>query len=75
MEAETCLAELKAREQKASVLLVGHEPDFSETISAMLGLDDPASIKVRKASLTGLEVTDFRPGQAELHFLVPLKFM
>jgi hypothetical protein len=69
------LAELKAREQKASVLLVGHEPDFSETISAMLGLDDPASIKVRKASLTGVEVTDFRPGQAELHFLVPSKFM
>ncbi len=34
-----------------------------------------ASIKVRKASLTGLEVTDFRPGQAELHFLVPSKFM
>ena len=75
METETCLAELKAREQKASILLVGHEPDFSETISAMLGLDDAASIKVRKASLTGVEVTDFRPGQAELHFLVPSKFM
>jgi phosphohistidine phosphatase len=75
MTPETCLTELKARQQKASVLLVGHEPDFSETISAMLGLRDAAPIKVRKASLTGLELTDFRVGQAELHFLVPSKFM
>ena len=75
MTAETCLAELKACQEKASVLLVGHEPDFSETIAAMLGLRDAAAIKVRKASLTGVELLDFQAGQGQLHFLVPVRLM
>jgi phosphohistidine phosphatase len=75
MTAETCLIELKACQGKASVLLVGHEPDFSETISTMLGLKDPAAIKVRKASLTGVELLDFQAGQGQLHLLVPARLM
>ena len=75
MTAETCLMELKACQEKASVLLVGHEPDFSETIAAMLGLRDAAAIKLRKASLTGVELTDFQAGQGQLHFLVPARLM
>ena len=67
--------ELKACQEKASVLLVGHEPDFSETIAAMLGLGDAAAIKLRKASLTGVELTDFQAGQGQLHFLVPARLM
>jgi phosphohistidine phosphatase len=75
MTPETCLMELKAWQEKASVLLVGHEPDFSETIAAMLGLRDSAALKVRKASLTGVELLDFRPEQGQLHFLVPARLM
>jgi len=75
MTAETCLMELKDRQGKASVLLVGHEPDFSETIAEMLGLSDAAAIKVRKASITGVELLDFRAGQGQLHFLVPTRLM
>jgi phosphohistidine phosphatase len=75
MSAETCLMELKARQGTASVLLVGHEPDFSETIATMLGVSDAGAIKVRKAALTGIELLDFRAGQGQLHFLVPTKLM
>jgi phosphohistidine phosphatase len=75
MAAETCLMELKACEEKASVLLVGHEPDFSQTIAVMLGVSDAAAIKLRKASLTGVELQDFQAGQGQLHFLVPAKLM
>ena len=75
MSAETCLMELKARQGTASVLLVGHEPDFSETIATILGVSDAGAIKVRKAALTGIELLDFRAGQGQLHFLVPTKLM
>ena len=75
MSAETCLMELKARQGTASVLLVGHEPDFSETIATMLGVSDAGAIKVRKAALTGIELLDFRAGEGQLHFLVPARLM
>jgi phosphohistidine phosphatase len=75
MTPETCLMELKARQGTASVLLVGHEPDFSETIAAMLGVKDSGAIKVRKAALTGIELLDFQVGQGQLHFLVPARLM
>jgi phosphohistidine phosphatase len=75
MAAETCFMELKARQGTASVLLVGHEPDFSETIASMLGVGDSAAIKVRKAALTGVELLDFQAGQGQLHFLVPARLM
>ena len=75
MTTETCLLELKALQGKASVLLVGHEPDFSETIAAMLGLKDSAAVKVRKASLTSVELQEFQAGEGQLHFLVPVRLM
>jgi phosphohistidine phosphatase len=75
MTAETCLTELKARQRAESVLLVGHEPDFSEAIAEILGVKDPGAIKIRKAALTGIELLDFQLGQGQLHFLVPAKLM
>ena len=47
MKPETCLMELKALETTPSILLVGHEPDFSEAIAAMLGLSSAEALKVR----------------------------
>jgi hypothetical protein len=38
-------------------------------------LRDAAAIKLRKASLTGVELTDFQAGQGQLHFLVPARLM
>jgi phosphohistidine phosphatase len=75
MTAETCLMELKAQQSAASVLLVGHEPDFSEAIAAILGVKDSGAIKIRKAALTGIELLDFQLGQGQLQFLVPAKLM
>jgi phosphohistidine phosphatase len=75
MSGETCLMELKARQATSSVLLVGHEPDFSEAIATILGLGDSSAIKVRKAALTGIELTSFQAGQGQLQFLVPARLM
>ena len=72
MTAETCLMELKARQGSASILLVGHEPDFSETIAAMLGVTIPAPIKVRKAALTGIGIDSiFRSAKGSCIFWCP----
>jgi phosphohistidine phosphatase len=75
MKAETCLMELKALQTTTSILLVGHEPDFSEAIASMLGLGSADAIKLRKASVTAVELQDFQPGTGQLHFLVPARLM
>jgi phosphohistidine phosphatase len=75
MTAETCFMELKALQTTPSVLLVGHEPDFSEAIAKIVGLSSADAIKVRKASVTALELDDFQPGAGQLHFLVPARLM
>jgi phosphohistidine phosphatase len=75
MKAETCLTELKALQATPSILLVGHEPDFSEAIAATVGLAGAEAIKVRKASVTAVELQDFQPGSGQLHFLVPARLM
>ena len=75
MSPESCLRELAPYFHHDSVLLVGHEPDFSETISALVGLPDPARLHVRKASLTAVDLTALSPGAGHLEFLVPSRLM
>jgi phosphohistidine phosphatase len=75
MKPETCLMELKALQTTPSILLVGHEPDFSEAIAAILGLSSAEALKLRKASVTAVELEDFQPGAGQLHFLVPARLM
>jgi phosphohistidine phosphatase len=49
-------------------LLVGHDPDFSELLSALVG----APIPMRKAQLARIDVTlPFERGAGELRWLVP----
>lgn len=55
----------------STVLLVGHEPDFSLLLSKLLGLAS-AQLKIRKSSLTCLELT---ADEALLHWSVPVRFM
>jgi phosphohistidine phosphatase len=58
-----------------SVLVVGHEPDFSETISAVLGVTNSAAIQVRKASLTMVDLRALRAGAGRLQFSIPVRLM
>lgn len=75
MVPESCLRELAAFEQLESVMLVGHEPDFSETIAALIGMPDPNGINIRKASLTAVDLHTLAPGAGQLQFLVPSRLM
>lgn len=72
---ETALEELRAIRKQESVMLVGHEPDFSELAAHLLGLPTNQAIIIRKASLTLLELDVFRAGAARLHFTLPCRFM
>lgn len=75
MTPATCLAELSAHAGSHSVMLVGHEPDFSDTIATMLGVTNPDALNIRKASLTAIELSGFHAGAGQLHFLVPARLM
>ena len=69
------LREIAAYSRKDFVLLVGHEPDFSGTISEHIGLPDPSALKIRKAALTVLDLAELKPGCGQLQFMVPARLM
>lgn len=72
--AETMQEELEklAGSGQDDIWLVGHEPDFSELISLLLGSRKPI-VQVKKASLIRLE-TDFQ-GSGELLWSIPNSLM
>lgn len=75
MRPETALAELKTYEKFTSVMIVGHEPDFSMLIAHLVGLPGGERLRVRKASLTLLDVPSIKPGAGRLDFSIPCKLM
>ena len=75
MRPETCLRELGNYANKPAVLVVGHEPDFSQAIASLIGLHDPGNLHVRKASLTAISMPTIAPGAATMEFLVPARLM
>jgi phosphohistidine phosphatase len=75
MHPHAALEELGAYRSQSSVMLVGHEPDFSQLAAHLLGLPTNNAIHVRKASLTLLELPVFRAGAATLDFSLPCKLM
>jgi phosphohistidine phosphatase len=75
MHPEAALEELRAYRSQTSLMLVGHEPDFSQLAAHLLGLPTNNAIHVRKASLTLLELDVFRAGAATLQFSLPCKLM
>lgn len=75
MTPETCLRELGAYQNKESVMIVGHEPDFSETIAALAGLPNPGNLNIRKASLTAVDLPSLEAGAGQIEFLVPVRLM
>ena len=75
MDTELLLKELVPHLEKSSVLLVGHEPDFSMAIGDLLGIAGPQAFKIRRASLTALELDEAKLGSAQLQFLIPVRLM
>lgn len=57
-----------------SVMLVGHEPDFGLLTTFLLGSASGA-VRIRKATLLLLEVSDWRRGGARLEWSLPVKMM
>jgi phosphohistidine phosphatase len=58
--------------QAKNIMLVGHEPDFSLTISALIG---GGKVILKKGSLTRVDITTTDPLQGDLVWLLPPKSM
>jgi phosphohistidine phosphatase len=58
---------LAGQAHDARVLLVGHEPDFSELISLLIG---GGAVRMKKASLAYVEAALLAPGACELRWLL-----
>jgi phosphohistidine phosphatase len=61
---------LEGYPQADELMLVGHEPDFSETISFLIG---GGSIVCKKGSLARVDLIDAGPLAGELVWLIPPK--
>jgi len=77
MQPAAAFDELNARRKSdGALLLVGHEPDFSELIGELIGVGGfPARIVIKKATLTLVEADELRPGGGHLVFSLPVKLM
>jgi len=75
MRPESALEELKAYRSQTSVMLVGHEPDFSQLAAHLLGLPSNSQFHVRKASLSLIDLPALRGGTGSLEFSIPCKLM
>ena len=65
----SALADMLAeRPGLTALLLVGHEPDFSETISALIG---GGRVVCKKGSLARVDLPDVAGAHAELVWLIP----
>ena len=73
MDPDTALHELRGFDRFARVMIVGHEPDFSELAACLLG--GAAHLHLRKASLSHFELRQFKPGAARLEFSLPPRLM
>lgn len=75
MNPERALAELAGHAKLESMMIVGHEPDFSTLVAHLLDLGSSASVNVSKASLTGIELARPVAGSGVLRFLLPVKLL
>jgi phosphohistidine phosphatase len=57
----------------SSVMLIGHEPYLSETISLLMGGDRSVEIEMKKCSLALVDISlPIHPGAGKLKFLIPV---
>jgi phosphohistidine phosphatase len=69
------IEQLKEYRDEPHLMVVGHEPDFSQIIALLLGLPSPTQLHIRKASLTSLVIEVFRAGGARLEWSLPCRLM
>jgi phosphohistidine phosphatase len=72
MTAELAFSGLEKHSGKASVMLVGHEPDFSGFAGVLIG-GHPTSVHFRKATLLGVSLHELKSGAGTIEFLMPVK--
>jgi len=75
MTPEVCSDNLRDHLRQQVVFVVGHEPDFSSTISWFLGTTSSYAVHVRKASLTAIDTPSLGPGSGRLEFSLPVRLM
>lgn len=63
---------LANHQQAKNLMLVGHEPDFSLTISALTG---GSNVTLKKGGLARVDITATNPLRGELLWLLPPKVM
>src|ERR1700733_14138644 len=67
--------ELMKREKspdRTSIMLVGHEPDFSNLTGALIG-GRAESVHFRKATLVGVRLQELKPGAGTIEFVIPVR--
>jgi phosphohistidine phosphatase len=74
MDPKNAIHEIATYNKFKSILLVGHEPDFSVLIAALIGLARSPSIQVGKASLISINLPRLQFGSGILQFVLPVKF-
>lgn len=75
MRPDVALSELSDYKKFNSVMIVGHEPDFSSLIATLIGMESSEHINISKASLTAINLARFAPGSGVLRFLFPDKLL
>lgn len=75
MRPDVALSELSDYKKFDSVMIVGHEPDFSSLIATLIGMESSEHINISKASLTAINLARFAPGFGVLRFLLPDKLL
>ena len=71
-DAEKLRAILLDHRNAGDVMVVGHEPDFSETVGALVG---GGNVVMRKAGLALVELSNARADRGRLLWLVPPKIL
>lgn len=75
MDPDVAFEELSAYKKFKSVMIVGHEPDLSCLMATLLGLKNAASLDVKKASLTAIEIKNFSFGAGILKWSLPSELL
>ena len=74
MSPEQAFVHLSKFSDPGPLMLVGHEPDFSEFIAAAIGAASE-SIRLRKAGFAKLTLPETKPGVGTLDFLLTPKLL
>jgi phosphohistidine phosphatase len=74
MRPETALSQVGRLSDLGCLMLVGHEPDLSELIAAVIGTDAD-HIRLRKGGLAKLTLPEAKPGVGTLELLLTPKLL